>query len=192
MFIVAGFGAFFAVLLLIVLLILIAIMCYVRSKHRPQRSISPSDQGDGHLYNPTEFIQVPSSQKIAPSHRSHSSINHSHNLSGSRCTCNCHDRNSDGSAGHLKPPKTLPLARYGYPNADNYHHPHHHHHQYSAATPVSGDVADTIAIYLKHKDCPNQENCQTCQLINCQFQHILTRYEHAHNKDLNYDMNYSV
>ena len=209
----------------------------------PQRSISPSDQGDGHSYNPTEFTQVPSSQESTPSHRSHSSINHSHNSSGSRCTCNCHERNSYGSAGHLEPPKTLQLARYGYPDADVNSYPHHHYRQYSeeqygyvpglkvipptpnsgentpgtepfsvpspvspglqrpshikfnaqstqesaqayASTPVSGEVAVNIAMYLMHKDCPDQENCPTCQLINRQFQHLLTRYEHAHSKDI--------
>ena len=157
---------------------------------------------------------MPSSQESTPSHHSDSSINHSHNSSSSRCTCNCHNHNSYGSASHLEPPKTLPLARYGYPDADNY--PYHYHRQYSeeqygyvpelkvipptpnsgetpeptqesaqayASTPVSGEVAVNIATYLKHKDCPDQENCPTCQLINRQFQHLLTRYEHAHSKD---------
>ena len=53
-----------------------------------------------------------------------------------------------------------------------------------ASTPVSEDVAVNIAMYLMHKDCPNRENCPTCQLINRQFQHLLTRYEHAHSKDI--------
>ena len=53
-----------------------------------------------------------------------------------------------------------------------------------ASTPVSGEVAVNIAMYLMHKDCPDQENCPTCQLINRQFQHLLTRYEHAHSKDI--------
>ena len=56
-----------------------------------------------------------------------------------------------------------------------------------ASTPVSEDVAVNIAMYLMHKDCPNRENCPTCQLINRQFQHLLTQYEHAHSKDIKQD-----
>ena len=51
-------------------------------------------------------------------------------------------------------------------------------------SPVSREVAVNIAMYLIHKDCPDQENCPTCQLINQQFQRLFTRYEHTKNKDI--------
>ena len=49
-----------------------------------------------------------------------------------------------------------------------------------ASTPVSGEVAVNIAMYLMHKDCPNKESCPTCHLINRQFTHLLKQYERDH------------
>ena len=53
------------------------------------------------------------------------------------------------------------------------------------STPVSGEVAFSIAMYLMHKDCPDKANCPTCNLINTQFHHLMKRYETSHNKDEN-------
>lgn len=112
-----------------------------------QHSIAQSGQDASSKYT-TEFTQLPSYvQESTPSHGSHSQestplihrrahpSSHSQestpelysscNSGISDCTCSY----SYGSPGHLEPPETLPLSRYGYPDADNY--PHHHHRQYS-------------------------------------------------------------
>ena len=98
--------------------------------HGPQHSISPSDQGDGHSYNTTEFTQLPSyAQESTPSHSSHSQESTPSHVSFNSGISDCPRSYSYGSAGHLEPPETIPLSRYGYPDADSY--PHHHHCQYS-------------------------------------------------------------
>ena len=204
-------------------------------QHSPQRSVTPSDDPELGSLNPTEITGLPSSQDSSPSHYSSrasrcSRSNHSHH---SQCTCTCHN---SYLGSHLEPPKTLPLARYGYPDVGHSQYPYNHHEHSSidgaprlkvipptpgtpntpgtepfsvpspsspnqsrpqnlnfnsastpgyGSTPVSNEVAVSIAMYLMHKDCPNKANCPTCNLIDNQFNHLMKRYEHSHSKSEN-------
>ena len=163
-----------------------------------QHSITQSDQAVS-TRNTIQSIDsgLGTTNSPAISLLSNPDADYRHYSSRSHCSYN-HDHNSIGSRSHLERPKTR-LARYGYPDADYYHRQYSVEPIYSnlpglkpptpnsgeiPGTPSTGDVAVNIAMYLMHKDCPNRENCPTCELINRQFQHLLTRYEPAHSKDI--------
>ena len=196
-------------------------------QHSPQRSVTPSDDPEIGSLNQTEITGLPSSQDSSPSHYS---------SRASRCSHHSHHTYNSYLGSHLEPPKTLPLARYGYPDVGHSQYPYNHHEHSSidgaprlkvipptpgtpntpgtepfsvpspsspnqsrpqnlnfnsastpgyGSTPVSNEVAVSIAMYLMHKDCPNKANCPTCNLIDNQFNHLMKRYEHSHSKSEN-------
>lgn len=46
-----------------------------------------------------------------------------------------------------------------------------------STTPISDEVALSIATFLMHKNCADRESCQTCYLIETRFQHLMQKYE---------------